>query len=129
MFNNFPVREDFQKAITRLEEVLKLKKTDVVRDSGIKRFELCFDLAWKVIKFYAQREGKECFSPRDCFKTAFQLHLIEYDEMWLKVIDDRNLTTHLYKEEYADKVYERLPQYLELFKKLFLKIESSLKET
>jgi hypothetical protein len=44
------VLEDFGKAVKRLEEVLKLKKTDVVRDSAIKRFELCFDLAWNSIK-------------------------------------------------------------------------------
>lgn len=128
MFNNFPVLKDFKRAIMKVEEVLKLEKTEIVRDSSIKRFELCFDLAWKSIKVYAQREGRECFSPRNCFKIAFGLHLIDYDEKWLKMIEDRNLTTHLYKEEYADEVYQRLPEYLELFKKLVLKIEKSVKE-
>ena len=118
MSNKSPILEDFEKAIKRLEEVLKLSKTDVNRDSAIKRFEFCFDLAWKSIKFYAQRQGVECYSPRDCFKTAFQLNLIDYNEYWLNMIDDRNLTAYLYKEEYADKVYSQLSDYLELFKKL-----------
>ena len=54
------ILEDFEKAVKRLEEVLELKKTEVVRDSAIKRFELCFDLAWKTIKEYARKYGMAC---------------------------------------------------------------------
>jgi len=108
-----------------LEESLSLEKTDIVRDSAIKRFELCFDLAWKSIKFYAKKEGIECYSPRECIKTGFQLRLIDYDENWLMMIDDRNLTAHVYREEYAEQVYGRLFVYLELFKRLLSRIESS----
>jgi nucleotidyltransferase substrate binding protein (TIGR01987 family) len=116
---------DFEKAIKRLEEVLELKKTGVVRDSAIKRFELCFDLAWKSIKNYSKIQGIECYSPRECFKDAFQLKLIEHDKGWLLMIDDRNLTTHLYKESEAEKVYKNLPEYLEMFKNLFEKLKSA----
>jgi nucleotidyltransferase substrate binding protein (TIGR01987 family) len=118
MSNSTPIFEDLKKATGRLEEVLKLEKTEVTRDSAIKRFELCFDLSWKTIKNYARNQGLECYSPRDCFKTAFQLKLVDYDERWLRMIDDRNLTTHLYKEEYADEVYSRLGEYLEMFEQL-----------
>jgi len=121
MLNNNPIIEDFKKSINRLKEVLELEKTAINRDSAIKRFELCFDLAWKSIKLYAKKEGIECNSPRACFKTAFQLNLINYEEKWLKMIDDRNLTTHLYKEEYADQVYERLSGYIILFENLYSK--------
>lgn len=122
MSSKLLVLKDFKKITKRLEEVLHLKKTDVIRDSAIKRFELCFDLAWKTIKWYAKNQGVECYSPRSCIKTAFQLKLINYDEKWLKMIDDRNLTAHLYKEEYADQVYSRLSDYLELFKKLLIEL-------
>jgi len=118
-----PVFEDLEKAINRLNEVLSLEKTAITRDSAIKRFEICFDLAWKSIKVYAKKQGVECFSPRSCFKIAFQLNLVAYDEQWLKMIDDRNLTTHLYKEEIADKVYSRLSAYLDLFKNLLNNLE------
>jgi len=118
-----PLLEDFEKAILRLKEVMGLEKTDVVRDSAIKRFELCFDLMWKCIKAYAKKEGVECFSPRACLKTAFQLKLIDYDEAWLKILDDRNLTTHIYKEKYAEEVYSRLLNYIEYFKKLLNRLK------
>jgi nucleotidyltransferase substrate binding protein (TIGR01987 family) len=128
MSNEMPILEDFEKATERLEEVLKLEKTGVTRDSAIKRFELCFDLAWKSIKFYAQKEALECYSPKESFKIAFQLKLINYEEKWLEMIKDRNLTTHLYKEEEADKAYKKLPGYLEMFKNLLNQIEKSLAE-
>ena len=47
MLDNVYLLEDFKKTIPRLEEAMSLEKTQIVRDSAIKRFELCFDLAWK----------------------------------------------------------------------------------
>lgn len=116
------VLEDLEKTITRLEEAVKLKKTDIVRDSAIKRFELCFDLAWKNIQIYARNEGMDCHSPRGCIKTAFQLNLIEYDDRWLEMLEDRNLTVHMYKENIAEEVYGRLPSYIFLLKGLIQKL-------
>ena len=116
------VLEDLEKTITRLEEAVKLKKTDIVRDSAIKRFELCFDLAWKNIQIYARKEGMDCYSPRGCIKTAFQLNLIEYDDRWLEMLEDRNLTVHMYKENIAEAVYGRLPSYIFLLKGLIQKL-------
>jgi len=118
MLTDIPILKDFTRTIARLEDALNLGKTDIVRDSAIKRFELCFDLAWKNIQIYARKEGMESHSPRSCFKTAFQLNLIEYDEGWLEMLEDRNLTVHMYKEKYAEEVFARLPKYLLLFKKL-----------
>ncbi len=123
MSDKSPITKAFSKAITRLEEVLELDKTDVTRDSAIKRFEICFDLAWKSIKNYARKEGIECNSPRMCFKTAFKLNLIDYDEKWLKGIEDRNTTSHLYNEKLADQVYQRLPEYKSLFDSLLSRLE------
>ena len=42
--------EQLNQAIKRLEEVLAVPKTTIVRDSAIKRFELTLDLSWKTIK-------------------------------------------------------------------------------
>lgn len=117
--------KDFQKAVKRLEEALALKKDEFTRDSAIMRFQLCFDLAWKTIKAYAKEEGVECFSPKSCFKTAFQLGLIDYDQQWLEMIDDRNLITHTYAEETAEEVYGRLKPYLKLLKDLSKKLSKT----
>ncbi len=124
MLNKQPIFEDFERSIQKIQEVLKLEKTDIIRDSAIKRFEICFDLAWKSIKLHAKTKGIECYSPRDCFKTAFQLKLIDHNEKWLDMIKDRNLTAHLYEEQYADQVYSRLSDYLGLFQELFSQLDN-----
>lgn len=115
MFNNL---KNFENAIINLVEVMNVEKNEISRDSAIKRFEICFDLAWKSIKIYAKNQGLECYSPRKCFKLAFQLRLIENDEEWIKMIDDRNLAAHAYNEDKADEIYLRINDYLSLFKKL-----------
>jgi nucleotidyltransferase substrate binding protein (TIGR01987 family) len=122
MSNNFTLK-DFKRAVKKLEEVLNLKKTEIIRDPAIKRFELCFDLAWKTIKNYAKEQGVECYSPKECFKTAFQLKLINHEEKWLEIIDNRNLSTHLYSEKQAEEIYSKLSDYLKLFKELFKSIK------
>lgn len=124
MLNNLFLLNDYRKAVFKLDEVLNLNVTEIIRDSAIKRFEICFDLCWKVLKNYARREGLECNSPRSCFKTAFQLKLIDYDEIWIKMIEDRNLIVHIYNEKYANEIYTHLPGYLEAFKKLLTRLEN-----
>lgn len=84
-----PIFEDFAKANKRLEEALSLKN-----------------------------EGVECYSPKSCFQTAFQLGLIEYDEAWLEMIEDRNKITHTYEEKTADEIYSKLDSYLKFLKQL-----------
>lgn len=114
----------FEKTVARLEEALRLEKNGIVRDSAIKRFELCFDLAWKCVQAFARKEGVDCRSPRGCLKTAFQLGLLEYDEVWMEMLEDRNQTVHIYKEAFADEVFGRLPRYAGLLARLVAKLSA-----
>jgi len=117
MFEKF--LNQFKKAYKKLEEILNQEKNEINRDSAIKRYEICFDLAWKTLKAYLSEYLKiECHSPRSCFRSAYQEGLINYDDFWIKMIEMRNQAAHIYSETIADKVYENLPQALEYFKKL-----------
>lgn len=110
---------DFMSALNRLEEILRIEKNDIVRDSAIKRFEMAFDLTWKTVKaFLEEYHNVACASPRNCFREAFRLGLIEYDDYWLTLTSDRNYSVHAYSEALADKIYNDLPKALEFFKKL-----------
>lgn len=113
--------QQFRKALVRLEEVLNLREEDeIIRDSAIQRFEFTFDLAWKSLKDYIREvHGLECASPKSCIRLAFSLGLIEHDEYWLKICDFRNLTSHTYNEDLAEKIYRELPKVLEYFKRLY----------
>lgn len=112
--------EDFEHTITRLQEILQAEKNDIVRDSAIKRFELVFDLGWKALKaFLEEKHTLACVSPRNCFREAFRVGVIEYDDFWLEIASMRNYTVHAYSEILADKIYQGLPHAFTAFQTLY----------
>lgn len=120
--------QQLTEAISRLDEVLREPKNDIVRDSAIKRFEFCMDLAWKTIKTRLEEEnGIIVHSPNNAFREAYKQGLIEYDDKWIKYVEARNNTVHTYKESLADEIYEKLPEILENLKKLVGNISTPLK--
>ena len=111
--------EDFASATDRLREVLNEKKSTLIRDAAIKRFELVFDLSWKTVKtFLEERKGIVCHSPADCFREAYQNKLISFDDFWLELVKTRNLTVHTYNEKLAEQIYGGLPKALQKFEEL-----------
>lgn len=120
--------EDFENALSRLQEVLEMEKNEIVRDSAIQRFEMVFDLAWKTLKtFLEEYHNATCTSPRNCFKEAFRQHLIEFDDFWINITSIRNYTVHTYSEKLAEKVYKSLPEAFNYFQKLLQEIKKQLK--
>jgi len=112
--------EQFQKALNRLKEALAAEKNDFTRDSAIQRFEFTLDLSWKALKtLLEEKYGVVCTSPKGCFREAFEQGLIDYNEIWLKMVDWRNETVHTYREEFAENLYNSLPETTEAFEKLF----------
>lgn len=123
------LQEDYRKALSRLDEVLREKKSDIVRDSAIKRFEMTFDLAWKMVKaFLEEYHNTACASPRNCFREAFRLGLIDYDEYWLEICKLRNETVHTYNEVLAEKIYSELPRVREAFEKVLAAVQRASRE-
>ena len=117
------LKKQYKKAFGRFEEVLQKEKNDIVRDSAIKRFEFTFDLSWKLIKaFLEEKKGIVCMSPKDCFRSACQTGLVDYDDFWLEMTDLRNEIVHAYDEKLAEKLYEKFHRVLECFKSLGKKI-------
>ncbi len=114
----------FIKAIENLRTVLMETETQIVRDAAIKRYELCYELAWKSVQEALRAEGLEiCKSPKSCFKQAFQQGWIEDEEICAEMIQNRNLTTHTYNEELAQNIYNNLKKYLSLFEFLLAQLK------
>lgn len=92
-------RADFQKAIANLKVVMAEPESGIARDAAIKRYELSYELAWKSIQEVSREEGLEiCRSPKSCFKQAFKQGWIDNEEIFVEMIQSRNLTTHTYNE-------------------------------
>lgn len=110
---------DFSDALTRWAESLALPKNDIVRDSAILRFELTFEVAWKLIQILARDQGLTVNSPRQAFQQAFTLGWITDEVVWADIIRARNTTVHVYRQEYADALYQELPRYYQAFQELY----------
>ena len=113
-------------AAARLAEAATLPETDIVRDAAIQRFEFTFELVWKTLQLYLEHEGLESSGPRAVLKRAFVMRLIpDQDEadIWLRMLDDRNLTSHAYDETLAVRIYTRIvhdyaPRLAQMAKKI-----------
>ena len=101
---------NYSKALSRLEESLDRDETDdIVLDAVIQRFEFSYELSWKLIKAYLSYHGiAEVRSPREAFKEAFAAGLITEGDLWIDMLEDRNLTAHTYDEAQARKIYHRI---------------------
>ena len=97
-----------ESAIGRLQAALAEPKSEWTRDSAIQRFEFTFELAWKTTAGRIRAHGLTANSPRQAFKAAFALGWIAEEELWLRMLDDRNRTTHTYNEAIAEEIFARL---------------------
>lgn len=95
---------DFVKALKRLGEALKEPRGPLFVDAVIQRFEFTFELAWKSTKVALKQQGIEANSPREVIKQAFKVGIIENGDGWLGMLDDRNLSSHVYDEDQAQKI-------------------------
>jgi len=98
-------------AAARLQEAVAQPETAILRDAVIQRFEFSFELVWKGLKLYLERQGHECGGPRPTLKKAFAEGLIatpEEADVWLQMLDDRNLTSHAYDEALATRIYQHV---------------------
>ena len=111
------LRQDFERAIARLDEALALPQDPIVRDSAIQRFEISFELCWEFLKAYLEEErNASCTSPRTCFRSALRHGVIDDDPFRIDVTVLRNYTVHTYNEQLADYVYSRLAEAARRFR-------------
>ena len=72
-------KKQYKKALDKFDEIISIEKTDIIRDSAIKRFEIILDLSWKTLKNYIEeKKGIICASPKDCFREAYKQGLLNY---------------------------------------------------
>jgi nucleotidyltransferase substrate binding protein (TIGR01987 family) len=117
--------ENFEKALSHLEQALQIPNPDVFQRAGLVQFfEMTFELGWNTLKDYLEEQGfSEMVTPRAVLKKAFEIGLVSNGRLWLKGLEDRNLTSHTYNEETAEKVVTLAREnYVPLFQELRLSL-------
>ncbi len=102
---------NLNKAFGYLQEVVLIfpNLSMLEKEGMIQRFEYTFELSWKTLKDFL--ESKDVFEkfPRDIIKTAFQYELIEEGEIWLEMLEQRNIFSHTYDENMLNEVVALIP--------------------
>ena len=106
--------QNFDKAFKRLTDAIQIIRNEpdnVLLQAGlIQTYEFTFELAWKTLKDYLEMEGFTVPSPRATLRQAFQCGYIQQGDVWLKALNDRNLTAHTYDDEVAKEVIADIQQ-------------------
>ena len=92
------------------------------RDSLIQRFEFCSDLFWKYLKIYMTDQLKrnvEVNAPESVIRDAHNAKIISEQDTrnLIEMIDDRNMSTNIYKEEIADQIGLKIALYYDIMRK------------
>ena len=97
-----------------------------VIDATIQRFEFTFELGWKFLKDFFKEKGVLLNYPKEVIQEAYKVELINNEDVWIRMLLDRNITSHTYDEQLADKIYERIKLYVPELKALLEKIEGEI---
>ena len=116
---------ELKTAFSRLEEAISNVKDQLDKDGAIQRFEFVFELLWKTLKDYAQDKGRlDANSPKDAFRVAADLGLIDDLQIWFEFLNNRNTAAHIYDEDSANKIYSNIPNFISSVKTLINTIEN-----
>ncbi|RLD17460.1 MAG: nucleotidyltransferase [Caldiserica bacterium] len=116
--------EKLDNAFKRLKEGVSEVKSELEKDGVIQRFEFTFELLWKCLKLYLEYKGIRVNTPRDSFKEAFRIGIIDDEENYLNMLEDRNKTSHIYDKKTADEIFDRIKDvYLKLIDGLVKKLK------
>lgn len=83
------------------------------KEGVIRRFEYCFELAWKTLKDHMEENGVvfATITPRHVLKEGFAAKLLSDGQVWIDMLNHRNLLSHTYNranfEEAVEAIHSR----------------------
>ncbi len=120
--------DNYQRALATLERVVAGLGTatpgETERLAIIQAFEFTHELAWKVLKDFLRDQGFDgVVGSKDATRLGFAQGLLSSGEVWMAMIQARNLTSHTYEVETATEIAERVSrEFLPAFRALALRM-------
>ncbi|MCL2479765.1 MAG: nucleotidyltransferase substrate binding protein [Treponema sp.] len=122
--------QNYKKALLTLENAVELAGTrelsDLEKQGMIKGFEFTFEMAWNLMKDYLEEEGVTgIMGSKGAIRHAFNSGLIDDGQIWIDMLNDRNLASHTHDVETANNLVNSIMcNYILQFNKLKKKMES-----
>lgn len=123
-------QDKFELAIGDLESAIRIYEKNKASSKDeriyfmllVKAFEILVEYSWKKLKVIVEDEGLEALTPKDIFKVAASVNLIDQPKFWLDAINTRNLSVHDYYSIPNDNYYHLAKEAIKQAKKI-LKIK------
>jgi nucleotidyltransferase substrate binding protein (TIGR01987 family) len=105
--------QNFDRAFVLLREAMENGPSSLnplEKEGVIQRFEYCFELAWKTVKDYLEQSGFvfPTITPRQVLKDAFVAKVLADGQVWIDMLDHRNLLSHTYDRENFEKAVDAI---------------------
>ena len=117
---------NYKKALLTVQDAVALFRqrglSKLEKQGLIQGFEFTFELAWNVMKDFLENEGiTGIIGSKGAIRQSFNRGLISDGQVWMDMIEGRNLSAHSYSEETAEKLvgkistlfYEQLAAFAE----------------
>ena len=122
--------DNYQRALQTLSRAVALSAerplSELEQQGLIQGFEFTHELAWNMLKDFLEAQGiAGLIGSRDAIRTAFKNGLIQEGETWMEMIKARNLSSHTYQLELANRLAAEI---LQRFYPAFLALEQKMQE-
>lgn len=122
--------DNYQRALQTLSRAVALSAerplSELEQQGVIQVFEFTHELAWNMLKDFLEAQGiAGLIGSRDAIRTAFKNGLLQEGETWMEMIKARNLSSHTYQLELANRLAAEI---LQRFYPAFVALEQKMQE-
>jgi len=128
---------DLESALSNFRDALTLEPTlfpelvaDNIKSGQIQKFEFTVELLWKTVQvFLFEIDGLDVVTPKSVAKEFVEAGYCDYEtyELFIRAINDRNQLSHIYRQEMAETIWQRLPVFLILVEQIVSVMKSKIK--
>ena len=103
------------RALAQLQSALEahqaMPENELIVIALIKAYEFSFELSWKTLKDLLAWNGVDARLPREVLKQAFATGLIDEGQIWIDMLEQRNLMAHTYDHARALQAAELITSH------------------
>lgn len=128
---------DMEAALANFRDALTLEPTlfpdlvaDNIKSGQIQKFEFTVELLWKTVQvFLYEVDGVDVVTPKSVAKEFVEAGYCDYEayELFIRAVNDRNQLSHIYRQEMAESIWQRLPEYVRMVEQIIHAMQSKLK--
>jgi len=126
--------QNFEGAYKLLDEAMaggSGELSDLEKEGVVQRFEYTFELAWKTLRDYLENSGLVIapITPRNVIKEAHAAKFLSKGQIWIDMLDHRNLLSHTYDQgEFERAIVQLESTYLPAIRALYERLKEASSE-